>query len=213
MQFSLESAMIFSIDVTECFGAIDSDNAGGVITYISILPIGNPQEKFCLSLSNFVLNLIDKPVISSINRQNSTFLKNMTEDGFLIIKHASISFESIKGYEKLLRSSNQDDGYLIHEQYGQGLSRGDKIYDISGRLFSTPDISINLAFISPKNITLEFNSSEYIYIENYPNLQKSLEKLNSRERFFQPPLTGVFDPTHSNTHTTSNFEAGYRIYK
>jgi hypothetical protein len=59
----------------------------------------------------------------------------MTEDGFLIIKHASISFESIKGYEKLLRSSNQDEGYLIHEQHGQNLSTGDRIYDISGRLF------------------------------------------------------------------------------
>ncbi|MBL0795319.1 hypothetical protein [Pseudomonas sp. B7] len=205
--------MIFSIDVTECFGAIDSDNAGGVITYISILPIENPQEKFRLSLSNFVLNLIDKPVISSINKQNSTFLKNMTEDGFLIIKHASISFESIKGYEKLLRSSNQDEGYLIHEQHGQNLSTGDRIYDISGRLSSTPDISINLAFISPKTITLEFNSSEYIYIENYLNLQKSLEKLNSRERFSQPPLTGLFDSAYSNTHTISHFETGYRIHK
>ncbi|MGE1176726.1 hypothetical protein [Pseudomonas sp. BW7P1] len=205
--------MIFSIDVTECFGAIDADNAGGLITYIRILPIENVQKKFSLTLSNFVLNLIDEPVISSINKQNSTLLENMTDDGFLIIKHASISFESIKGYEKLLRSSNRDDEYIIHEQYGQNLSTGDKIYDISGRLFSAPDISINLALISPKNISLEFNSSEYIYIESYQKLQKSLEKLNSREKISQPPLTGLFDSTYSNTHTTSNFDTGYRIYK
>lgn len=51
--------MIFSIDITECFGAIDSDNAGGIISCISIPPIENPQEKFRLKLSNFVLNLID----------------------------------------------------------------------------------------------------------------------------------------------------------
>ncbi|AXI60948.1 hypothetical protein DLD99_10855 [Pseudomonas kribbensis] len=204
--------MIFSIDITECFGAIDSDNAGGIISYISIPPIENPQEKFRLKLSNFVLNLIDEPVIASINRQNSTFLENMTEDGFLIIKQASIFFESIKGYEKLLRLLNQDHGYLIHERYGQKLNTGDKIYDISGRLFSTPELLINFAFISPNTITLEFNSSDYTYIESYPELQKSLENLNSRERPTQPPLTGLFDPTYSNTHTISNFDAGYRIY-
>lgn len=204
--------MIFSIDITECFGAIDSDNAGGIISYISIPPIENPREKFHLNLSNFVLNLIDEPVIASINRQNSNFLENMTEDGFLVIRRASISFESIKGYEKLLRLLNQDHGYLTHERYSQKLNTGDKIYDISGRLFSNPELLINFAFISPSTITLEFNSSDYTYIESYPELQKSLEKLNSREKPTQPPLTGLFDPTYSNTHTISNFDAGYRIY-
>jgi len=204
--------MIFSIDITECFGAIDSDNAGGIISYISTPPIENPREKFHLNLSNFVLNLIDEPVIASINRQNSNFLENMTEDGFLVIRRASISFESIKGYEKLLRLLNQDHGYLTHERYSQKLNTGDKIYDISGRLFSNPELLINFAFISPSTITLEFNSSDYTYIESYPELQKSLEKLNSREKPTQPPLTGLFDPTYSNTHTISNFDAGYRIY-
>lgn len=204
--------MIFSIDITECFGAIDSDNAGGIISYINIPPIERPREKFHLKLSNFVLNLIDEPVIDSINRQNSTILENMTEDGFLIIRQASISFDSIKGYEKLLRLLNQDHGYLTHERYGQKLNTGDKIYDISGRLFSNPDLLINFAFISPGTITLKFNSSDCTYIESYPELQKSLEKLNSREKPTQPPLTGLFDPTYSNTHTTSNFGAGYRIY-
>ncbi|MGN8144557.1 hypothetical protein ACTJK3_27085 [Pseudomonas sp. 22105] len=204
--------MIFSIDITECFGAIDSDNAGGIISYISIPPIENPREKFHLNLSNFVLNLIDEPVIASINRQNSNFLENMTEDGFLVIRRASISFEPIKGYEKLLRLLNQDHGYLTHERYGQKLNTGDKIYDISGRLFSNPELLINFAFISPSTITLEFNSSDYTYIESYPELQKSLEKLNSREKPTQPPLTGLFDPIYSNTHTVSNFDAGYRIY-
>ena len=204
--------MIFSIDITECFGAIDSDNAGGIISYISIPPIENLQEKFHLKLSNFVLNLIDEPVIASINRQNSAFLENMTEDGFLIIKQASISFESIKGYEKLLRLLKQDHGYLIHEYYGQKLNTGDKIYDISGRIFSAPELLINFAFISPSTITLEFSSSDYTYIESYPELQQSLEKLNSRKNFTQPPLTGLFDPKYSNTHTTSSFDAGYRTY-
>lgn len=204
--------MIFSIDITECFGAIDSDNAGGIISYINIPPIENPWEKFRLKLSNFVLNLIDEPVIASINRQNSTFLENMNEDGILIIRQASISFESIKGYEKLLRLLNQDHGYLTHERYGENLNTGDKIYDIGGRLFSTPELLINFAFISPSTITLEFSSSDYTYIESYPELQKALEKFNSREKPTQPPLTDLFDPTYSNTHTSSNFDAGYRTY-
>ncbi|WP_192564291.1 hypothetical protein [Pseudomonas gozinkensis] len=204
--------MFFSIDITECFGAIDSDNAGGITSYINIPLIENPRKKFHLNLSNFVLNLIDEPVIASINRQNSTFLENMTEDGFLVIRRASIFFESIKGYEKLLRLLNQDHGYLTHERYGQKLNTGDKIYDISGRLFSNPELLISFAFISPSTITLEFNSSDYTYIESYPELQKSLEKLNSREKPTQPHLTGLFDPTYSDTHTTSNFDAGYRTY-
>lgn len=203
--------MIFSINITECFGAIDSDNAGGIISYISIPPIENPQENFHIKLSNFVLNLIDEPLITSINRQNSTFLENMTEDGFLIIRQASISFESIKGYEKLLRLLNQDHGYLTHERYGENLNTGDKIYDISGRIFSNPELLINFAFVSPSTITLEFNSSDYTYIKSYPELQKALEKLNS-EKPTQPPLTGLFDPTYNNTCTTSNFDAGYRTY-
>ncbi len=41
--------MIFSIDITECFGAIDSDNAGGIISYISIPPIETLGKNFALS--------------------------------------------------------------------------------------------------------------------------------------------------------------------
>jgi len=33
--------MIFSIDITEAFGAIDFDNAGGIKSYIRILPTEN----------------------------------------------------------------------------------------------------------------------------------------------------------------------------
>ncbi|MDI2144533.1 MULTISPECIES: hypothetical protein [unclassified Pseudomonas] len=204
--------MIFSIDITEAFGAVDFDNAGGIKSYIRILPTENFLDSFRLNLSNFVLNLIDEPITSSLNRQDPAFLKNMTEDGFLIIRNATINFESIKGYEKLLRLPNQEQGYLIHERLGHELNIGDKVYDIGGRSCSTPEILINLSIISPKKIKLEFNPSDHKYIENYSKLQDSLEKLNSQEKPIQPPLSGLFDATFSNIHTTSNFEAGYRTY-
>jgi hypothetical protein len=42
--------MNFSVDITESFGAIDFDNAGGVISHINIPPNENIQDKFRLEL-------------------------------------------------------------------------------------------------------------------------------------------------------------------
>ncbi|WP_085634012.1 MULTISPECIES: hypothetical protein [unclassified Pseudomonas] len=204
--------MIFSIDITEAFGALDFDNAGGIVSYIDILPTENLSKQLSLTLSNFVLNLIDEPVTNSINRQDPDFTKHMTEDGFLIINNAIINFKETKGYEKLLRLSNQDHGYLIHERHGQTFNSGDRIYDIGGRSCSTPELLINFAIISPKSISLEFDSSSHTYIENYTKLNESLITINSRAKPAQPPLTGLFDTSFSNIHTRSNFEAGYRTY-
>lgn len=93
--------MNFSIDITESFGAIDFDNAGGVISYINIPPNENIQDKFQLELFNFILNLIEKSVVSSIKNQNPSFLEKMDEDGFLVIKQAIITFEKNKRSRKI----------------------------------------------------------------------------------------------------------------
>jgi len=53
------------IDITESFGAIDFDNAGGIISYIIIPPTENTQEKFQVEMFNFVLNLSDEPITSA----------------------------------------------------------------------------------------------------------------------------------------------------
>ncbi|MDR7057146.1 hypothetical protein J2W70_004543 [Pseudomonas koreensis] len=84
------------IDIAESFGAIDFDNAGGIISYINIPPTENIQEKFQVEIFNFVLNLSDEPITSAIVSQDSTFLDNMDEDGFLIIDKANVTFEKIK---------------------------------------------------------------------------------------------------------------------
>ena len=204
--------MNFSIDITESFGAIDFDNAGGVISHIHIPPNENIQDKYHIELFNFVLNLIDKPVIYSIKNQNPNFLEKMDEDGFLIIKQAIITFEKTKGHEKLIRLLNQESGYLTHESYGPKLENKDKIYDIGGRSFSTPELLINLAIISPKKVTLDFNASNHIYIPTYEELQKPVGILNSQANRSQPEIQGIFDTNFSNSHMISNFDAGYRVY-
>ena len=203
--------MNFSIDITESFGAIDFDNAGGVISHINIPPNENIQDKYYIELFNFVLNLIEKPVIYSIKNQNPNFLEKMDEDGFLIIKQAIITFEKIKGHEKLIHLLNQESGYLTHESYGSKLENKDKIYDIGGRSFSTPELLINLAIISPKKVTLNFSASNHTYIPTYEKLQKSVEILNSQANRSQPETQGIFDTNFSNSHMRSDFDAGYRV--
>lgn len=101
------------IDITEYFGAVDYDNAGGIISYINIPPTENIQEKFQVEIFNFVLNLLDEPITSSIESQDLNFLENMDEDGFLIIKKATVTFEKIKGHEKLVRVLDQGGRLLI----------------------------------------------------------------------------------------------------
>lgn len=201
------------IDITESFGALDFDNAGGIISFINIPPTENIQEKFQVEIFNFVLNLTDNPVISSIENQAPNFLDNMDEDGFLIIKKAIITFKKIKGHEKLIRALDQDQGYLIHETYRPKLVDKDKIYDIGGRSLTSPQLLINLAIISPKKITIEFSASDHMYIATYNELQNMTEILNLQAKRVQPPIHGIFDTSYSNMHTISDFDAGYRVYK
>jgi hypothetical protein len=136
----------------------------------------------------------------------------MDEDGFLVIKKAIITFEKIKGHEKLIRLLNQESGYLTHESYGPKLENKDKIYDIGGRSFSTPELLINLAIISPKKVTLDFSASNHTYIPTYEELQKSVGILNSQANRSQPEIQGIFDTNFSNLHMISDFDAGYRVY-
>lgn len=60
--------MFLSIDITESFGAIYFDNAGGVKTYINNPLRESLNNTLILEISNFVLNLIDVSVACSINK-------------------------------------------------------------------------------------------------------------------------------------------------
>lgn len=201
------------IDITEYFGAVDYDNAGGIISYINIPPTENIQEKFQVEIFNFVLNLLDEPITSSIESQDLNFLENMDEDGFLIIKKATVTFEKIKGHEKLVRVLDQGEDYLLHEIYRPKLENKDKIYDIGGRSFTSPQLLINLAIISPQKITLDFSASDHVYIATYHELRNVAETLNLQAKRTQPPIEGIFEVNYSNMHTISVFDAGYRVFK
>lgn len=201
------------IDITGYFGAIDYDNAGGIISYINIPPMENIQEKFQVEIFNFVLNLLDEPITSLIESQDLNFLENMDEDGFLIIKKATVTFEKIKGHEKLTRVLDQGEDYLLHEIHRPKLENKDKIYDIGGRSFTSPQLLINLAIISPQKITLDFSASDHVYIATYHELRNMAETLNLQVKRTQPPIEGIFEVNYSNMHTTSVFDAGYRVFK
>lgn len=201
------------IDITESFGAIDYDNAGGIISYINIPPTENIQNKLQVEIFNFVLNLLDEPITSSIESQDLNFLENMDEDGFLIIKKATVTFEKIKGHEKLVRFLDQEEDYLLNEIYRPKLENKDKIYDIGGRSFTSPQLLINLAIISPQKVTLDFSASDHAYIATYHELRNVAETLNLQAKRTQPPIEGIFEVNYSNMHTISDFDAGYRVFK
>ncbi|MGY3639906.1 hypothetical protein [Pseudomonas sp. PK-RTE-24] len=137
----------------------------------------------------------------------------MDEDGFLIIKKAAVTFEKIKGHEKLVRVLDQGKDYLLHEIYRPKLENKDKIYDIGGRSFSSPQLLINLAIISPQKITLDFSASDHVYIATYHKLRNVAETLNLQAKRTQPPIEGIFEVNYSNMHTISVFDAGYRFFK
>ncbi|QAY85591.1 hypothetical protein [Pseudomonas arsenicoxydans] len=206
--------MELSIDITNAFGAIDYDNAGGLISYVNVPPIENFHELFRFEISNFVLNLIDDEVITSFKEQvPSNFQRIMTDDGLLIVKQATILFEKIKSYEKSIAPINQKNKDLLHEVWGDDLRDGDRIYDIGGRLISNPELLINLAIVSPKKITLLFSLSECTFVENYEEFREKLSEFNTRINFKLPPPKRLFDIDFSNSYTASNWDAGYRIYK
>lgn len=206
--------MELSIDITNAFGAIDYDNAGGLISYVNVPPIENFHELFRFEISNFVLNLIDDEVITSFKEQvPSNFQRIMTDDGLLIVKQATILFEKIKSYEKSIAPINQKNKDLLHEVWGDDLRDGDRIYDIGGRLISNPELLISLAIVSPKKITLLFSLSECTFVENYEEFREKLSEFNTRINFKLPPPKRLFDIDFSNSYTASNWDAGYRIYK
>ncbi|MCV4262100.1 hypothetical protein [Pseudomonas capsici] len=205
--------MTIAINITESFGAIDCDNAGGLLSYISITSIEKTVKKLEIEISNFILNLIDEPVITTLKEQAPSFLENITEDGFLIIGSAKVIFDDFKGYEELLRPVSQEQKRILYEAWDGSFIEGDKIYDLAGRLISNPDLLINLAVISPQSVVLEFLSKDCTYIEEYTDFQKIIPVMNLKAKPVLQSQGRLFDVNFSNAHTESNWECGYRVYK
>ncbi|MBX8538023.1 hypothetical protein K5D33_25300 [Pseudomonas cichorii] len=63
--------MTIAIDITESFGAIDYDNAGGLISYISVVSAEKAVKRLEIEVSNFILNLIDEPIIAALKKTGS----------------------------------------------------------------------------------------------------------------------------------------------
>jgi hypothetical protein len=206
--------MNITLDVSEAFGAIDYDNAGGLISYIDINPIINFHEKLNFRLLNFVLNLIDESVIDAISKQAPSALTNIiTEDGLLIIKCAIVTFENLKSYESLISLIDEENKKILHNSWGEVLCYGDKIYDIGGRLMSNPDLLLNLSIVSPTKITVTFSLEDCIYAESYTNFRHEVEILNAAMKAIEIQFTGkLFDINLSNSHMSSNYDGGYRTY-
>jgi hypothetical protein len=202
------------LDVSEAFGAIDYDNAGGLTSYIDIKPTTNFHEKLSFRLLNFVLNLIDEPVTDTISKQAPpAFTKKFTEDGLLIVKCATITFEQLKSYESLLSLIDEKNKRILHNSWGEDLCDGDKIYDIGGRLTSNPDLLLNLSIVSPRKITVTFSLEDCIYTENYANFRHEVKILNTKMETIKNTFTGkLFDINLSNSHMPSNWDGGYRTY-
>ncbi|MBX8538024.1 hypothetical protein K5D33_25305 [Pseudomonas cichorii] len=137
----------------------------------------------------------------------------MTEDGFLVVEHAKVIFEGFKGYEELLRLISPEPKRILYEAWDGSLTEGDRIYDLAGRSISNHDLLINFAVISPKSVVLEFLPKNCTYIEEYTDFQKVVPVMNLKAKPVSQSQGRLFDVEFSNSHTESNWESGYRVYK
>jgi len=200
------------LDVTEAFGAIDYVNAGGLTTYIDIALTESLLENFSLQLTNFVLNIIDDSIIDEIHKQAPQELtKKFTDEGFLIVKRAIVTFEKVKSCDSVLSLKIKNDEYDFERSWGASLTNGDKVYDIGGRLSTYPDLSLNLAVISPNKITLSFSPEDCVYIDNYQNFMSATETFNNSINT-APNSHNLFNIDFRNKHLAPNFDGGYRTY-
>jgi hypothetical protein len=200
------------LDVTEAFGAIDYVNAGGLTTYIDIALTDSLLEYFSLKLINFVLNMIDDPIIDEMHKQAPQELtKKFTDEGFLIVKRAIVTFDKVKGCDSVLTLEIKNDEFDLQRSWGENLTNGDKVYDIGGRLSTYPDLSLNLAVISPNKITLSFSPEDCVYIDNYSNFMSTIKALNNSIKT-APNSHNLFNLDFRNKHLAPNFDTGYRTY-
>ena len=204
--------MIIELNITESFGAIDYVNAGGLTTYIDIALTESLLENFKFKLFNFVLNTIDAPILDAIKKQAPTKLTQiLTDEGFLIVKRATLNFEKVKSCDSMLTYTRRHDEFDLERSWGGELDTGDKVYDIGGQLCPYPELRLNLAIVSPNKITLTLCISDCIYIENYQNLIIEIDNLNSSANITKNSHN-LLNIDFRNKHLTPNFDTGYRTY-
>lgn len=145
--------MKIALDIEEAFGAIDYDNAGGLISYIDVALTEKFYETPKIKIINFILNTIDEPIIEQLTKQASSVIpERIISDGFILVKSALIEFEELDRLESEFSIQTGDGKHTTQSSWGRKLQNNDKIYDLGGRLLFNSNISIKLCLITSKKI-------------------------------------------------------------
>ncbi|AZC28224.1 hypothetical protein C4K38_0233 [Pseudomonas chlororaphis subsp. piscium] len=206
--------MKITLNIEEAFGAIDYDNAGGLISYLDVALTEKFYETPKIKITNFILNTIDDPIIEQLTNQASSAIpENIISDGFILVKSALIEFEGLDRLESEISIQTGDSKHTTQSSWGRELQNNDKIYDIGGRLLFNPDISIKLCLITSKKIKLTYSTNDSIIIDSYTDLTHEIEKANQeiKNKTSSTPAT-LFDIEVIKNHTKSELDKGYNIY-
>lgn len=200
--------MTINLDLTnKLSSAIDYDNGGGLTTFIDIALRPNLVENFEFRLFNFILNL-DSELITKIEAQNQNF-RELTEEGFFLIKEATISIDDVKGCDAQLRFRSQNgEAFHFNKTWPYSLKKGDKVYDIGGHLTLFPQLILNLEIVSNGNIAIQIEKTQCQYIHTYKELLEISRELNHDN-----PTTGaepgmLFDLDFRNDFLETDIDGG-----
>ncbi|CAI8760755.1 hypothetical protein [Pseudomonas chlororaphis] len=206
--------MKIALDIEEAFGAIDYDNAGGLISHIDIALTEKFYETPKIKIINFILNTIDDPIIEQLTNQASPVIpESIISDGFILVKSALIEFEELDRLESEISIQTGDNKHTTQSSWGRKLQNNDKIYDLAGKLLFNPNISIKLCLITSKKIKLTYSINDAILIDSYANLTNEIKKANQeiKSKISSASAT-LFDIETIKNHTKSDSDKGYSIY-
>lgn len=206
--------MKITLNIEEAFGAIDYDNAGGLISYIDIALTEKFYETPKIKIINFILNTIDDPIIEQLTNQASSAIpESIINDGFILVKSALIEFEELDRLESEISIQTGDSKHTTQNSWGRKLQNNDKIYDLGGRLLFNPNISVKLCLITSKKIKLTYSTNDAVLIGSYTDLTQEIERANQemKDKTSSTPAA-LFDIEVIKNHTKSDSDKGYNIY-
>jgi hypothetical protein len=193
--------------------AIDYDNCGGLKTYIDIGLTEGLCSNFEFQLENFVLNL-DEALIEEITSQDDTLGEQINEEGFLIVKKATVKIAEVKGCDAQLTFRNErGEKVIVNNTWDYSLTEDDSIYDMGGCLISFPQLTLNLEIVSNGAVTISLNSVDCAFMSNYQDLLKVSELLNKDRKTEARPLGKLFDPAFRSEYLNTDYDGRVSIKK
>ncbi|HUE93018.1 hypothetical protein [Pseudomonas sp.] len=192
---------------------IDYDNGGGLKTYIDIGLTEGLCSNFEFQLENFVLNL-DEALIEEITSQDDTLGEQVNEEGFLIVKKATVKIAEVKGCDAQLTFRNErGEKVIVNNTWDYSLTEDDSIYDMGGRLISFPQLTLNLEIVSNGAVIISLNSVDCAFMSNYQDLLKISELLNKDRKTEARPLGKLFDPVFRSEYLNTDYNGRVSIKK